>query len=167
MSARDPHWWCINGVPINVLKMQLMQTGLFVHFLPGPLHPIHVTWSRDSVHMSIIIMSMAVRSSNLKRPKVWSQPPDRRPCRHGVPTSKGPWRDGSIGQLTSHLPSCSPARGLLPNHPNTRYCLGIHVTLTEETGVVPPLSHAWTAFSGRYALLCLNRTHWSCGNQLR
>ena len=31
-----------------------------------------------------------------------------------------------------------------PNDPNTRYCLGIHVTLTEETGVVPPPSHTWT-----------------------
>ena len=27
----------------------------------------------------------------------------------------------------------------------TRYCLGIHVTLTEETGAVPPPSHALTA----------------------
>ena len=42
------------------------------------------------------------------------------------------------------LPSWSPARRPLPSHPNTRYCLGIHVTLTEETGVVHPLSQAWT-----------------------
>ena len=52
---------------------------------------------------------------------------------------------GEMGSLPSHLPSWSLARGLLPNHPNIRYCLGIHVTLTEETGVVPPPSHAWTA----------------------
>ena len=43
-----------------------------------------------------------------------------------------------------HLPSWSLARGPLPNHPNTRYYLGIHVTSTEETDVVPPPSHAWT-----------------------
>ena len=53
-----------------------------------------------------------------------------------------------MGALDSS-PSCSPswslARGPPPNHPNTRYCLGIHVTLTEETGAVPPLSHACTA----------------------
>ena len=33
----------------------------------------------------------------------------------------------------------------MPSHPHTRYCLGIHVTLTEETGAVTPPSHAWTA----------------------
>ena len=58
---------------------------------------------------------------------------------------KGPWRDGRDGQFPSYLPSWFPARGLLPNCPNIKYCLGIHVTLTKETGVVPPPSHAWTA----------------------
>ena len=52
---------------------------------------------------------------------------------------------GALGSSLSHSPSWSLARGPPPNHPNTRYCLGIHVTLTEETGVVPPLSHSWTA----------------------
>ena len=52
---------------------------------------------------------------------------------------------GVMGSPPSHLPSWSLARGLLPNCPNTRYCLGIHVTLTEETGAVLPLSHTWTA----------------------
>ena len=52
---------------------------------------------------------------------------------------------GEMGSSSSHSPSWSPARGLLHNCPNTRYCLGIHVTLTKETGVVPPLFHAWTA----------------------
>ena len=52
---------------------------------------------------------------------------------------------GEMGSSPSPLSSWSPARGLPPNHPNTRYCLGIHVTLTEETGAVPPPSHNWTA----------------------
>ena len=39
-----------------------------------------------------------------------------------------------------HVPRRPP-----PSCPNTRYCIGIHVTLMEETGAVPPLSHAWTA----------------------
>ena len=51
---------------------------------------------------------------------------------------------GVTGSSPSHLPSWSPARGPLANCPNTRYCCGIHVTLTVETGVVLPLSHAWT-----------------------
>ena len=51
---------------------------------------------------------------------------------------------GASGSSPSHSPSWYLARGLLPNCPNTRYCLGIHVTLTEETGAVPLPSHAWT-----------------------
>ena len=45
----------------------------------------------------------------------------------------------------SHSPSWSPARRPLSNHPNTRHCLEIHVTLTEDLGAIPPLSHAWMA----------------------
>ena len=51
---------------------------------------------------------------------------------------------GALGSSPSHLPSWSLARRLPPSHPNTRHGLGIHVTLTEETGAVPPLPHAWT-----------------------
>ena len=50
-----------------------------------------------------------------------------------------------MGSSPSQLPSWSPARGPPPSQPNTRHCLGIHVTLTEELGAVPPLPHAWTA----------------------
>ena len=50
----------------------------------------------------------------------------------------------ALGSSPYHLPSWSPARRPLPSHPNTRYHLGIHVTLTKETGAVPPPSHAWT-----------------------
>ena len=52
---------------------------------------------------------------------------------------------GASGSSPSHLPSWPPAKRPLPSHPNTRYCLGTHVTLTEETGVVSPPPHAWTA----------------------
>ena len=41
------------------------------------------------------------------------------------------------------LTSWSLARKLSPGHPNTRHCLGIHVTLTEETGATLPPPHAW------------------------
>ena len=50
-----------------------------------------------------------------------------------------------LGSAPSHSPSWSLARKLLPSHPNTKYCLGIHVTLTEETGAAPPPPHTWTA----------------------
>ena len=45
----------------------------------------------------------------------------------------------------THLPSLSPAQRQLSCHPNTKYCLEIRVTLTEELGAIPPPSHSWTA----------------------
>ena len=44
-----------------------------------------------------------------------------------------------------HLPSCSLARRLPSGHPNTRYCLKIHITLIEKLGVVSPPPHSWVA----------------------
>ena len=49
------------------------------------------------------------------------------------------------GSSPSHLPSWSLARKLPSSHPNTKHCLEIHVTLTEELGTVPPPSHSWMA----------------------
>ena len=49
------------------------------------------------------------------------------------------------GSSSSHLPSWSSARRLPSSCPNTKHCLEIHVTLTEELGAVPPPSHSWMA----------------------
>ena len=51
----------------------------------------------------------------------------------------------ALGSSPSHLLSWSPARRLPSGHPNTKYCLKIHVTLMEELGAVYPPSHAWMA----------------------
>ena len=45
----------------------------------------------------------------------------------------------------SHLPSWSPARRPPSSPPNTKHCLEICVTLTEELGTVPTPSHSWMA----------------------
>ena len=87
--------------------------------------------------MATTIMSMAARSSDLE-----DQMSGTNPQMEGHTIR--PQRDGSIGQSPSYLPSWSLAWRLPPSCPNTRYYLGIHVTLTEETGVVPLPSHAWT-----------------------
>ena len=47
------------------------------------------------------------------------------------------------GSSPSHSPSWSPARSLLSSCPNTKHCLEICVTLTEESVAVPPPSHSW------------------------
>ena len=49
------------------------------------------------------------------------------------------------GSSPSCLPSLSPARRPPSSCPNTKNCLEIHVTLTEELGAVPPPSHSWVA----------------------
>ena len=41
--------------------------------------------------------------------------------------------------------SWSPARRLPSSCPNTKHCLEICVTLTEDFGAVPPPSHSWMA----------------------
>ena len=51
----------------------------------------------------------------------------------------------ALGSSPSCLPSWPLARRLLSICPNTKHCLEIHVTLTEELGPVPPPSHSWTA----------------------
>ena len=45
----------------------------------------------------------------------------------------------------SHLPSWSPTQRLPSSCPNTKYCLKIQVTLTEELGAIPPPSQSWMA----------------------
>ena len=91
------------------------------------------------------IMSMTTRSSDLED---WMSGANLQTEGHvGMESQcqKGPEETGASGSSPSHLPSWSPATGLLPNCPNARYYLGIHVTLTKETGVVPPPSHTWIA----------------------
>ena len=64
---------------------------------------------------------------------------------------------GALGSSPSHLPSWSLARRPPSSHPNIRYCLEIHVTLTKELGAVPPPSHSWMA-SLVEGMLCDVRT---------
>ena len=51
----------------------------------------------------------------------------------------------ALGSSPSHSPSWSSARRPSSGHPNTRYCLEIHVTLIEELGAVFPPTHSWMA----------------------
>ena len=60
-------------------------------------------------------------------------------------SAKDPWELGALGSSPSCLLSWSPARRPLSSHPNIRYCLKIHVTLTKEVGAVSPPSHSWMA----------------------
>ena len=65
------------------------------------------------------------------------------------------WELEALGCSPSHLPSWSPARRLPSSHPNTKHCLEIHVTLTEELGAVLPPSHSWIAPSWKICCMTL------------
>ena len=60
-------------------------------------------------------------------------------------SAKDLWESEALGSSPSHSPSWSPDRRLLSSCPNTKHCLEIHVTLTEELGAVAPPSHSWMA----------------------
>ena len=64
-----------------------------------------------------------------------------------VPTqsAKDLWESEALGSSPSHSPYWSLARRLPSSHPNTKHCLEICVTLTEELGAVPAPSHSWMA----------------------
>ena len=55
------------------------------------------------------------------------------------------WELEALGSSPSHFLFWSPARRPPSGCPNTRHCLKIHVTLTEEFGPVSPSSHSWMA----------------------
>ena len=66
MSARDPHWWHINGVQINLIKMQLMQTRWSFLFLARAFAPnlCDLIWSFSSWPLQV--MSMTTRFSDIE-----------------------------------------------------------------------------------------------------
>ena len=88
---------------------------------------------------------MATKSSDLDD---WTSGTNLQTEGHTPIPARG-WKDPeeirALGGAPSHSPSWSSARKPLPSHPNTRHCLGIHVTLTKETGATPPPPHMWMA----------------------
>ena len=60
-------------------------------------------------------------------------------------SAKDLWDPKASDSSSSCLPSWSPVQRPLSVHHNTKHCLEICVTLTEELGAVPPPSHSWMA----------------------
>ena len=57
--------------------------------------------------------------------------------------AKDLWESEEDDSSPSHLLLWSPAWRPQSDCPNTKYCLEIQVTLTEELGAIPPPSHSW------------------------
>ena len=90
-------------------------------------------------------MSMAAKSSDLGNRTSGANLHIEGHADMPAQSAKDLWESETLGSSPSHLLSWSPARRLLSSHPNMRDCLEIHVTLTEESGVVPPPFHSWMA----------------------
>ena len=90
-------------------------------------------------------MSMATKSSNLGNRTYGANPQMEGHEDMASQSAKDLWELEASGSSPSHLLPWSPARRPPSSCPNTKHCLEIHVTLTEELGAVPPPSHSWTA----------------------
>ena len=95
--------------------------------------------------MANVCKSMAIKLSDLNDPKsgVTLQMEGHTP----TPPSgwKGPEETVASKSAPSHSPSWSPVRKLMPDCPETWYCLGIQVISTQEGGATPPPPYAWQA----------------------
>ena len=92
-----------------------------------------------------LLVSMATKFSNSEDQTLGANLPTKGQIHKPSRGQKDPEELGASGSDPSHLPSWSLARKPLPSHPNTRHCLGIHVTLIKETGATPPPPHTWMA----------------------
>ena len=90
-------------------------------------------------------MSMAAKSSDLQNRTSGANPQTDGHIDMSSQSAKDLRELEALSSSPFHLLSWSLARRLLSSHPNTKHCLEIHVTLTEELGAVPPSSHSWMA----------------------
>ena len=81
--------------------------------------------------------------------EVYSYCPGRGPHLHTTEQLQWPWGDGEFGSIPSDSLSWSLVRKQTPECPETRYCLEIQVTSTEDGGATPPPTHAWQGTHGR------------------
>ena len=96
-------------------------------FAPNSFAPNSCDFDLKFQFMATIIMSMATRSRDLEDQSGGIlQTEDHMGMESQY--QKDPEEMGVLGSYPSHLPSWSLARGPSPNCPNTRYCLGIHMT---------------------------------------
>ena len=88
--------------------------------------------------MTTTITTMATKSSNLEDQTSGANLQTEGHVGRPSKSQNDPEEMGALGSSPSHSPSWSLARRLSPSHPNTRHCLGVRMTLTEELGAVPP-----------------------------
>ena len=140
MSAREPCWWHINGVPNNVTRKQLLQTKLFILFLARAFAPYP-----EFQFTATNFMSMAAKSSDLvdkmSEANLQMDGQAEKPAQGVVDLQEMEEEDSSPLCSSMWSPVQKPPLGCL----NMKHCLEILVTLTDELGDVPPPFHSWMA----------------------
>ena len=142
---REPHWWHTNRVPNNVTRTRLPWIKWFM-FISCQGLCTHNKWPYPEFQLTATnFMSMAAKSSNLVDKMSWTNLQTEGHA--DVPTQSA--KDPQEPEEEDSSPCCSPSwcLALRPpsSCPNTKYCLEIWVTLTEELGAIPPPSHSWMA----------------------
>ena len=90
-------------------------------------------------------MSMAAKSSDLDKEMSGASLQANGQMEGPTQSAKDVQESEEDDSSPSHLPLWSSAKRPLSSLPNTKYCLEIQVTLTEELGAIPPPSHSWMA----------------------
>ena len=90
-------------------------------------------------------MSMAAKSSNLAKETSGASLQANGQMKEPTKWARDLQESEEDDSSPSHLLLWSPAHRPPSGCPNTKYCLEIQVTLTEELGAIPPPSHSWMA----------------------
>ena len=156
---RCPHVW--GGAPLVVYKwspkqcdMDMANSDQVVCFISCQGLCTQIEWLNLEFQFTATnFMTMAAKSSdlvdemseiNLQMEGHADMPPQ---------SARDLWESEASDSSPSHLPSWSPARRLPSSYPNTKYCLEICVTLTEELGA-PTLSFLNGTHHERYTAWC-------------
>ena len=88
-------------------------------------------------------MSMAAKSSDLSEEMSGANLQMEGQVDVLAQSAKDLWELEALDSPPSHSLSWSPAERPPSSCPNMKYCLEIHVTLTEELGAIPLASRSW------------------------
>ena len=144
MSEREPHWWHSNGVPNNVIRKWLSQIKCFVLFLARAFVPT----MNDLIQFQFTatnFVSMAAKLSDLAEGMSGASLQVDGQMEEPTQGTKDLWESEEDDSSPSHSQLWSQSQRLPSGCPNTKYCLEIQVTLTEELRAIPPPSHSWMA----------------------
>ena len=162
MSAREPHWWHINGVPNNVTRKQLPQTKCF-YIISFQGLCTHNEWPYPEFQFTATdFISMAAKSSDLvdkmSEANLQADGQMEKPAQRAVDLWEMEEEDGS----PLHSLTWSPVQRLLLGHLNMKHCLENPSDFNKWIGgCAPTLSFVDASGDRRYDARGQSWTDWS------